>query len=60
MQCGQRRAAFGISMAHCGHGRVVGGSRGRLGPWSRLTCLTMKKTAKPTITKLMTVLMNIP
>ena len=59
MQCGQRRAARGMSIAHCGHGRVVGAAAAGAGACIRFACLTMRKTTKPTITKLMTLLMNI-
>ena len=58
MQCGQRRAALsGIGIAQAGHSRVVAGGGG---PLQAVHLLDEQEDAKPTITKLMTLLMNMP
>jgi len=59
VQCGQRTARTGITIAHCGHSFVDGdGGSGRVR--SRSIPRTSRNTAEPTITKLMIVLMKAP
>ncbi len=61
VQCGQRLAASGMFMAHCGQGFSVGAAAGA--GCSRLSVFmprTTKKSTKATIVKLMTVLRKRP
>ena len=60
VHAGQRLAASGIAVQHCGHSLVDTGGRRRARGMNRFTCFTMMKITNATIRNSITVLMNSP